>query len=314
MPKTALSKLTQTIDDAMGVLGDAQDVGAIPIDANTNLQSLITDCLDLCSAAVAPPKEPIRTIHHLSCTGGTLFAKCIAAMPNMLMLNEVDPLSPLPLQDGKSPFSPSDMISLLRQGDPNTSPELLQRLFLHDIGLIYQEQTSIGNSLVLRDHAHSHFLDGKTVPDRPTLREIIAQEFPVKSILTVRDPIDSFLSMQIQGWHKLFSPPTFEEYCRRYLVFLEKYEGVDIIKYEDFVANPRKVMQKICRSLELDYMVDFQNLFSVFQFSGDSGRGGDVIEARPRREISNEIAEEIQNSTAFKLLRENLNYNTKLQI
>jgi len=62
-------------------------------------------------------------------------------------------------------------------------------------------------------------------------------------------------------------------------------------------------MQKICRSLELDYMVDFQNLFSVFQFSGDSGRSGDVIEARPRREVDvNEVnGSELYIELAFRL-------------
>ncbi len=303
MTEDTLAKFTQTIDEAIALLGGTYNSKALALDAKIDLQGLITDCLELCDEITAQNQEPIRTIHHLSCTGGTLFAKCIAAMPNVLLLNEVDPLSPLPLKDGKAPFTPSDMISLLRQGDPKTSPELLKRLFQRDIGLICQEQTSIGNSLVLRDHSHSHFLNDNEVSDRPTLREIIAEKFPIKSILTVRDPIDSYLSMKTHGWHEHFSPPTFDEYCRRYLLFLEKHEGVEIIKYEDFVANPSKVMQKICKALELDYSGDFQNLFSAFQFSGDSGRSGNVIEARPRRGVEEVFLEEVRRSDAyFKLI------------
>ncbi len=45
----------------------------------------------------APQKQPIRIIQHLSCTGGTLISKFLAAMPNVVLLNEVNPLSQLHL-------------------------------------------------------------------------------------------------------------------------------------------------------------------------------------------------------------------------
>ena len=130
--------------------------------------------------------RPIRSIHHLSCTGGTLIAKCIAAMPNILLLNEVDPLSTLLVQKGKPAFTPTDMVSLLRQGDPNLSTDALVRMFVRDIEYLASEQARVGRDVVLRDHSHSHFLTGDGIGERPTLREILREAFDLRSVVTVR--------------------------------------------------------------------------------------------------------------------------------
>ena len=39
------------------------------------------------------PAEPIRSVHHLACTAGSLISRCIAALPNVVLLSEIDPLS-----------------------------------------------------------------------------------------------------------------------------------------------------------------------------------------------------------------------------
>lgn len=274
---------------------------------------LINDCLTLLGDNLSKTNakyaaEPVRTIHHLSCTGGTLITKCIAALPNILMLNEVDPLSSLPFNGGQPGFTPTDMVALLRQGDTKSTPETIIRMFAQQIAFLRDENISIGRSLVVRDHSHSQFLVGDTVPERPTVREMLHNVMPVRSIVTVRNPIDSYLSLQKHGWHKHFSPPTFDEYCRRYLIFLDKYKDVDIIRYEDFVANPEKVMQDICGTLNLDYSKQFTELFGVFQFSGDSGRSGSVIARKPRRQMDRELMEEVKGAGCYRELAPLLGY------
>lgn len=264
----------------------------------------VEHCLALCEAALDAGPEPIRTIHHLSCTGGTLIAKCIASMPNVLLLNEVDPLSPLPFKSGKPAFTPTDMIALLRQGDKDISEDLIERLFVQNLETVRDEMAKTGRSLILRDHSHSHFLTGDAVPERPALRDMLARHFPLRSIVTVRDPIDSYLSMKKQGWYEHFSPPTFDEYCRRYLIFLKKYEGVNLVKYEDFVADPPLIMKRICAVLELDYSDIFLKVFDVFRFSGDSGRSGGVIEARPRRDVGSEVGNIRASSSCCELVEQ----------
>ena len=313
MSTEPIPQISRTIDQALNLLGkefDAETGGAAVV---TDLPNLLEECLSLCSQATGPAVEPIRTIHHFSCTGGTLLAKCIASMPNVLLLNEVDPLSPLPFKsDIKPEFTPTDMVSLLRQGDPHISSDLIERLFVHDLELIKEEQSKIGRSLVLRDHTHSHFLTGEDIAERPTLRDLVKDHFPVKSIITVRDPIDSYLSMKKLGWHQHFSPPDFEEYCRRYLIFLDKYQNMDSIKYEEFVALPKVTMQRICGVLELNYSNIFTEVFDTFRFSGDSGRQGGVIEARPRKEMDAKMVEEAQSSSSYKALVDQLGYRSAI--
>ncbi len=278
-----LSLLAQELDAALALLGAEGDEGGegVPVE---DLRGWLEESLAALDTLPAPTAEPIRIIHHLSCTGGTLFAKCIAAMPNVLLLNEVDPLSPLPFRrTGKPPFTPTDMIALLRQGDPHISQDLLVRLFVREIGFLRDELARSGRVLVLREHSHSHFLTGDEVPDRPTLREMLVEHYPVHSLVTVRNLEDSYSSMKKYGWHEMFSPSDFDEYCRRHAVFLARHEGIDIVRYEDFVAEPGVVMRRICDVLALEFSDKFEELFSAFRFSGDSGRGGDRIKVRGRR-------------------------------
>ena len=254
--------------------------------------------------------EPIRTIHHFSCTGGTLFAKCLAAMANTLVLNEIDLHSTMtPSASGQALFTPTDMISLVRQGDQAPDPELISDLFLADLAVLRETQWKIGRSVVLRDHSHSHFLTGSEIRPQPTLLETVASRFPTRSVVTVRNPIDSWLSMQKQGWHQTFAPSSFDEYCRRYLIFLDAHKSQPMIKYEDFVADPHKTMQGICDHLGLPLFDDFENVFGLFPFSGDSGRqDSKSISAREGRDVPVPVRQEISNSAHCQNLVTRLGY------
>lgn len=54
--------------------------------------------------------SPIRTIHHMACTGGTVFSKCLAVMPNVALLSEVNPLNRY-----GSAFEPTNPLLLLER-------------------------------------------------------------------------------------------------------------------------------------------------------------------------------------------------------
>lgn len=76
---------------------------------------------------------------------------------------------------------------------------------LTQMEIIRNAQQKIGRVVVLRDHSHSHFLTGKSIPSRPPLSEIPARRFEQRSLVTVRDPADSFASMEKTGMaHALF--------------------------------------------------------------------------------------------------------------
>ena len=216
-------------------------------------------------------KQPIRTIHHLACTGGTLISKCIAALPNVQLLSEVDPLSTLQ-STGKPMFGPTDLIKQWRQGSRGACQDDIIDLFLAEMKVILNAATSVGQNVVIRDHSHSHFNSGPVIPERPTIREILQRAFDVKSVLTVRHPADSYASLVKNGWHKHFNPSEFEEYCRRYLVFIDNYAETCIVKYEDFIKEPEKVIKEISNQLVLVYDDVSVSSFSAIKLTGDSGR------------------------------------------
>jgi len=202
-------------------------------------------------------------------------------MPNVLVLNEIDPLSLMPFDPNKRPsFTPTDIAALLRQGDPHMDDEAILDVLISALKELHRQQSEIGRAIVLRVHSHSRYLHGDFDPQRPNFMEAIKQHFPVRSIVTVRDPSESYMSMKQHNWHSHFSPSTFEEYCRRYIHFLEENADAAMIKYEDFTDDPDVVMKEICDLLEINYQTDFQNLFDSFSFSGDSGRKGSEIKKR----------------------------------
>ncbi len=307
--ESLVSKLTVEVDEALGLLREFQQVADTQILANdrTLPQNLLEQCLDLCEEHGALQPDPVRTIHHFACTGGTLISKCVASMPNIQLLSEVDPLSTPVRTPTKPQFSPTDMVTLMRQSTRGTSPELIIEMFLSNLQVIYSQSLSSGLRLVLRDHAHSHYCRGTDIPDRPNLRKLVAARFPILSLVTVRDPIDSYLSLKANGWVH-FTPSTFDEYCRRYIGFIHAYEGVSIIHFEDFVANPESEMVTICELLDLPFNPDFRDLFSVHRITGDSGRSGKLIEPKSRQPIDATLSEEIGSSPNYRTIQSILGY------
>jgi hypothetical protein len=269
-------------------------------------EQALQQCLALCAAAPAVRREPLRTLHHFSCTGGTLIGKCIAALPNVQLLSEVDPWSTQLLPDAVR-FSPTDMVTLLRQSTRGASPELITELFRGQVQVLQADAVRRGLRLVLRDHAHSHFCHGAVVAERPNLRQLMPTELPLLSLVTVRHPLDSFASLVGNGWLH-FEPRTLDEYCRRYLRFLDSYAGVPVLRYEDFVAAPQPTMQRLCAVLDLCFDAGFVDHFGGFRVSGDSGRSGQTIAVRPSQAAAVALEPEARRSEAFLALIDRLGY------
>jgi hypothetical protein len=228
-------------------------------------------------------------------------------MPNVQLLSEVDPLSTVLEQPSKPRFAATDMVTLMRQSTRGARPELFIELFLNNLKIIHSETVSLGQRLVIRDHAHSHFCFAREIEARSSLREMVSSRFPIRSIVTVRHPLDSFLSLEANGWVN-FYPATIDEYCKRYIAFLHAYEGVPVLKYESFIAAPDEVMGRICLLLEIPYSDQFIDLFSVFELTGESGRRSNFIEYRPRRPVNERLSKELDRAHHYQVLRAMLKY------
>lgn len=309
VPLRDIQQLADVLDEALELLKRPGSRSELAIDEAIS-PSLFEQCIELCRQG-GQELEPIRTIHHLSCTGGTLIAKCLAAMPNVVILNEVDPLSSMKFKPEKPDFTPTDMLALVRQGNPRVSEELLIKLFVQNLEVLQRELVLTGKRLILRDHSHSHFLTGAEVSRRVSVLGMVSARFPTCSFVSVRNPIDSFLTLKTMTpliGKFFFTPYTFDEYCKRYMLFLDAYEGLPIFKYETFVNEPAKTMEQMCAILQLRYSANFMDTFDVFRFSGDSGRSGTTIEPRPHRTYGAAILSDARASDCYRLLVDRIGY------
>lgn len=299
-------ELRQAIEGALTLLREYAERPYPAALAGPALPSLLDQCRQMVCEQQAQEPPPIRTVHHLACTGGTLVSRCIAAQPNVRLLSEVDPLSEL---THKQRFVPADLIGLAKLGSRPPENDVLVEVFQAGLGVLYEDARRRGKHLVLRDHSHSHFTFGPSIPSRPSLREMVAERWPVRSIVTVRHPFDSFLSLQNNGWEH-YSPFTLEEYAARYHAFLDHYAGLPVLRYEDFVDEPETQMRRICDVLGLGYDGSFSQVFSAIGMSGDSGRGGDMIGKRSRREYDERLMQEARDSKGFERLLGRMKYET----
>lgn len=276
-------------------------------DAGSDAGALIGRCLERIASHRSPAPPPVRTLHHFACTGGTLFAKCLSSMPNVRLLSEVDPLSDLGFDPERPAFAPTDLVTLLKQSTDGRDPALIARLFERQVAVLHDDAVRAGRHLVIRDHAHSHYCTGDAIPDRPTLRELLPADVGVRSIVTVREPVDSFASLRGNGWVG-FAPGDFETYCERYHRFLDDCAGVPIVRYEDFVTEPGRWMRTITGHLELPFFEGFGDVFAHFRITGDSGRTGDVIGPRPRQPEARRLAERHADLPVHAALRARMGY------
>lgn len=254
-------------------------------------------------------KPVMRTVHHFACSGGTVLSKCIASMPNTFLISEVHPTTNLAINPSFVEFRPTDITSLGRYAKLPKMDDLAEKMFLSQIEVVDRHLNAMSCKLVLREHTHSDYCldDESAIAEAPVLVRLFKENYLHRKLATVRNPIDSFMSLQNNGWVH-FSPPTLDQYCKRFLAFVSHFRRDEIVKYEDFVAQPKAVMEQIAKILDIEYSPDFEDVFSIFNVTGDSGRSGDHISARARREVTRELQEEIENSENYNDLKEFLQY------
>lgn len=252
-------------------------------------------------------KPKLRVIQHFACSGGTIISKCLRSMPNAFLLSELHPTTRLHLVD-QPPYSPRDIASQALYGDLPGIDDVNTRAFISQLLDTNEHVYNFGGDLVIRDHTHADFCVGDVTENGSALFKIIPDSVLTLRVATIRNPIDAYLSLKSNGWIH-FSPSHFDEYCRRFLKFLESYDNNNIFKYESFVSDPCGFMKAVCCALDIAYSDIFLECFKFYRVSGDSGRSSDVIEKRPRRPLSNEYLKEIESSPHMKTVNELYGYD-----
>lgn len=269
-------------------------------------ESLLSRCAEIVNADDETKKPVLRMIHHFACSGGSLLSKCLSSLPNVFLLSEVHPLSQNHMV-GKPRYLPSDITSLARYARIPDVDELAEKLFIRNILETESFLSLRGGILLLREHTHIDFCLGGTIKPESTVENCLKEYFEIKHLVTVRNPIDSYYSLVANDWLQ-FSPPTFDEYCKRFYNFITRYPKENIIRYEDFVRHQDKYMIEMCEILDLPFDERYSEIFDIAVMTGDSGRKSGDIEIRERRPMEESFLSEVKCSESFKLISEILNY------
>jgi hypothetical protein len=305
-------KLQQELQKALSTIEDSTEIKSKLPEPYVNAgfpiaQSLLERCEKIVQKNHIHVKPTIRVLQHFACSGGTLVSKCFAALPNVYLLSEAHPTTDLHMGKGKAKFLPSDVTSMARYANIPDSAGLGYALFKQNIITTARHTERLGGKLIIREHTHSDYCVGKNTVKNSTVINILSEEFSILRIATIRDPIDAYRSLIENSWVH-FAPGTFEEYCQRFLTFVNTLEDKQIIRYEDFVDNPIKQMQMMADKFELPFDESFMDTFSVFRVSGDSGRSGNEIKTRLRKTLSDDFKKEILDSKSYKIIIKRFGY------
>ena len=241
-----------------------------------------------CRLPVATGAPVLRLVHHLACSGGTLISQCLAALPGVALLSEVNPFNRY-----APVFAPSQPLLLLERGHRPLQEEEIGAGFRAELELVQRICQQDDVALVLRDHSHTDFCMGSEPAAQPGLRRLLAADQPQLAVLTLRHPLDCWLGLVAAGWQGQQSPATLLEYCRRVEAFLAAYPDLPRVAYEDFCLEPARWLAELAEELALPFEAAALERFGEIKLTGASGRRSERIEPRPRRPLPQEVSEEL---------------------
>lgn len=261
----------------------AQAQGEAQIQVQTQKQSR--------AAAVIAHKPDIAILYHLARTGGTLISKCLGVIEGNVLLSEVHPA--LSVMDPLA--QAAQWFHLLSMEERQQFLERGPFDYLEAIKLISSRTREKQQKLILRDWSHIDFTAVPFVAQpsyQLTQTALLAKDFNVHQLATVRHPIDSFLSVAnlaiMQGKLKL------EDYLAGCHQFALRARDIGFVRYEDFCAAPQAVLKDICETLQVNYADDFLNNYYKYQFiTGEvsGGRSSKEIKVPKRRPVAEELLE-----------------------
>lgn len=256
-------------------------------------------------------KPTIRILRNLARSGGTLIGKCIGCMDKVTLISEIHPAN---LQTTGPMMQAQKWFGLITTKDTLRwkirPPNTLQFVSMCDI-----RSKSMGNALVLRDWSHLDYIGIPfTTPKFGfALREELESVYDTRIAVTVRHPIDQFLSLR--ELPIVQSQLTLEGYllgCKRFAEFASEH---GFYRYEDFTKDPDTVLQGICNDLNLPFDPEYANKWQNFtHITGDTqpglGRGSvkKTIQHFDRKPIDDNLLKAFQENTDYLKTCELLGY------
>jgi hypothetical protein len=222
--------------------------------------------------------EPLlRLVHTLGGCGGTLLSRCLAVLPRVALLSEVNPGSVKLFPEFDPLHQDAQNLHLLSPDDHqrfSTMDLSRPQNFLALIEVMFERAVASERHLVIRDYNYVEFIGPPYRDDPPRrllLREALPAAIPTAAVALVRHPIDQWFSLCKHV--RVASVLTPALFCDAYLAFLRELGTTPVFRYEDFVAEPERQLRAMCLDLRLPFVSSFRVRFHKFDgVTGDFTR------------------------------------------
>lgn len=194
-------------------------------------------------------------------SGGTLLNRCLAALPNCVVISEVNPLGGgWGTQGSESPVTIADQANYYYNIKIHKGDFLSEALELHSACL------SLGKTLIIRDWSFVNFVpyidNNYKAPNRLLALELLQKTKQVRPFAFVRDAIDVWISRKTPQPKQFFS-----EYSRFVDAIIKA--GMPIYKYEDLCADSDKFMKSLCNDSGITFSENYKHFAMIKNIHGD---------------------------------------------
>lgn len=256
------NKLFKVINESLELLKQASIKEQKPAVIDISIPSLLDQCIELCEQHHTQTQEPIRTVHHFGLPIGSPLLSSLATLANTRVLTDIHPANNSFKDSIKSQTLSAKSINTY-YNDTECSvedDEYRIKVFLNDLQQIQQQSNQIGLRLLI---CENHCLSQTQEKHSSDLLTLLNRQFSLRSIIVVSDPGDSY-SVYCTQLAADTTPLGFEEYCQNILDFIQENPDLTVIRHEDFMAEPERVMEDICKDFGLPFCEGFLLLRSVF--------------------------------------------------
>jgi hypothetical protein len=243
----------------------------------------------------------INTLHHLPGSGGTIITKLIDdAFKSAVVLSEINPKRLK--TNGKWKLHPLTQLEKGYKKISNEAKKSFEVIFKKEIRKVVSICEKRSMKLVLRDHLAQDFIFDDTCES--SLLRLLRNDFPINPILTVRDPVDVWLSFQVNDW----KISNIDEFLKTYAKVLNNLDYADVLRYEDFVNDTKETLEMVGDIIGSIPNSIGGNVSQRNHFTGDSGRSGTKVRPRPRRRISFYEVYKFRNSSLYSKICDRFDY------
>jgi len=275
------------------------------------------------------------TIHNVAASGGSICSQFIAASSNSLLLSEINPLGSTmytaeQASNRKHIFKPGRPLdhALIDSGQ-DLSPSLKLKFFYSQLEIALLHSQSIGKNIVLREHTHSAYPFCGEIGRIPLLEYLsfVSNSLPFttifrqwRPILTIRHPLDSYISASKKGWASNYAPDgLFETYCKELLemqsYFVNRWNAL-MLRYEDLCSNKKSFLRQLSTGLDCSFLeLPNDSKMASISVTGTSGRPQSERIAERSRQIhlvDEGLRFQVESSKHYELLCSANQYNPKI--